>query len=105
MAQQAQGVHEQLAWCRALQGSEEDLSRAHADRISSKGMQSGGWYRLAQGAHHGAERGTMLMPSDVSQALTRLPFSVKAASELVLAGVEDVPGDAAHIKKLKVRLQ
>ena len=27
------------------------------------------------------------MPRDVSQALTGLPFSVKAASELVLLGV------------------
>ncbi len=73
-------------WC-ALQGSAELLSRAHADSISSKGMQSGGWYRFAQGAHHGAEQGTKLMPRDVSQALTGRPLSVKAASELVLLGV------------------
>lgn len=50
-------------------------------------MQSGGWYRFAQGAHHGAEQGTKLMPRDVSQALTGLPLSVNAASELVLLGV------------------
>ena len=36
------------------------------------------------------------MPMEVSQALTRLPLTVKAASELVLVG--DVPWPADHLR-------
>ena len=85
----SEGATFQQAWpaCRcALQGNDELLSRAHADSISSKGMQSGGWYRLAQGVHQGTEQGTKLMPRDVSQARTGLALTVNAASELVLLG-------------------
>ena len=84
-----------LACCIALHGKGELLSRAQADRISSKGMQSGGWYRAAHGAHHGAAQGMMVMPMEVSHALTRLPLTVKVASELVLVG--DVPWPADHL--------
>lgn len=86
----------QLACCIAWHGRGELLSRAQADRISSKGMQSGGLYRPAHGAHHGAAQGTRVMPMEVSQALTRLPLTVKAASELVLVG--DVPWPADHLR-------
>lgn len=78
--------HAGLACLCALKGSDELLSRAHADSISSKGMQSGGWYMWAQGVHHGGEQGIKLMPRDVSQARTGLALTVKAASELVLLG-------------------